>query len=523
MAPGYPFLVMLPFQAMRWIVSQFVEIPEDSAFSSWWQTSSLRGDVIGSGPLESEISQISWTALFQNHDLILLQHLISLSALFCGFLLVRKYFGFATALIFAFLYGMSPLSLQWPSCSLPEWIQGTCLVFWLFVADRAKEAEFQKKLLLYAFLGIIGSLAFLIKFNSLPVILALFGGLIFWEYAPIKQTFWKVSVSAVSAFCTIWFFTSVYHRPTTGTSTLTMNSWPLGDKVFLFLPQAPLPPDLSLPAKQILALCKNLPYDEKIYSPASYFRHMQANDKERETYRSNLNWVLQSGTKEMDSYLKENGFEPIYRHDPLLSIAYFIGLREYSDLVKNLYLSSIRKYPLHFVQDTLQAFFKDFSLKDKSYQFHPLYSEVQAGRDLNKPGHFGFVKFKWPKERFVCYHENAVWLPGAWVFTQWEALWPPTWCLWFCAFISFIAACKNIQSKRKGNAHLVIFLFVGALLFVFFSNAIWIFRLKEFELIRSLITILAASGLVQLFLAGRMFLNFLFYQWKIKKIRAAYE
>ncbi|HEY4254725.1 MAG TPA: hypothetical protein VGM34_00065 [Chlamydiales bacterium] len=520
MAGGYPFLVMYPYHWLRALISRFWEVPSDAFFTSWWQTSTMRTDILGARALESDFS---WISVFQNHDFLIFQHGLALLALLCGYALVRKYFGFSVGIIFMLLFGLSPLSLEWPSCTLPEWLQGAFLVFWLYFADKAKEAQFQKKLLLYALLGALSALGFLIKFNSLPVFVILFAGLVFWERMSLWRVFVKISVTLAAALCVVGVFVATHHFPTTGTTSLTMNSWPLADKVFQFLPHPSLMPEMGLQTKRLLAIHKHLPkHNEKVLGPAPYFRNIGVTNEERTPYRKKLSFLMRASDQEMDRYLSVNGFDPIHKQPPALRVAYYIGLEEYSSLLKGIYVESIKRYPLSFLQNTARDFFSNFAMKENSYFFHPQLKEVQKGRDTSQASRLGFVKFLWPNERYVCYHENVVWLPGVWFFTHWQALWPPTWVFWLFSLIAFAVACKNLAvDPRKIGFYLTVFLFLTAVFFVWISNMIWTFRLKEYELIRVIPTLLAAVGLCQSYRLACQWVRAAFFKYKFRKISEA--
>ena len=495
MAPGYPFFVMLPYEWLHRLWSKIWTIPADRTFSPWWQSSTLRGDIQGAKAFESDFS---WGSVFQNHDFILFQHAIALLALFCGFKLVRKYFGFPIGIIFLGLAGLSPLSLEWPSCSLPEWLQGSFLVFWLYFADRAREAAGIRKLGLYGLLGLFAAGGCLIKFNGFPVFASLFIGLFFLDRESIRKTGLKLFVSASTACTLVAVFVMSYHFPTTGTIALSMNTWPLADKVFQFLPHPSISPDMGIHSKRLLAMHKDLPkHTEEVLSPAPYFRHLNAVDT-RAPYQGKLAPLMQRTESELDHYLTVHGYDPIYEQQPALRVAYYIGLQEYSSLLRGVYIEAATKYPFLFLQDTANNFFHDFLMKENSYVFRPQWDEVQAGRDHSQPSRWGFVRFLWPHERYVCYHENVVWQPGAWFFTKWQALWPSTRFLWLLAFVAFAVAVSDLQrGEKRKQSYLIVFLFLLALMFVWVSNMAWIFRLKEYEFIRAIPTLLAAVGLYQ--------------------------
>jgi len=227
--------------------------------------------------------------------------------------------------------------------------------------------------------------------------------------------------------------------------------------------------------------------------------------------------MMQASDQQLDQNLHAHGFEPIREHDPTLRIAYYIGLPEYSALHRAIYVDAIKKYPLSFFLDTTQGFFRSFAMRDKSYEFRPSWSEIQTGRHENS--HCGFVKFLWPNDRFVCYHENAAWLPGVWFFTKLHNLWPPTCFLWMLAFFAFARALKNIEAGyRRPATYIVLFLFLSLSIYVCFSNcASAEFRLKDFEFVRLIVTTLSAIGIYQITTLMRRFLRSTFFNWRKKR------
>ena len=522
MASGYPFLMLLPFHGLRSLSSFLFPIPEDLVFSPWWQSSELRGDLVSSLSPDAELN---WMSLFQNHDFLLFQHSIQLLAILCAFVLARKYFGFLVGLLTLWLYGLCPLSLEWPSSSLPEWLQGALLVFWFYFADKSRHATFGKKLLLYAALGTIGAFAFLVKFNSLPVFALLFAGLLLWDWHGYRKAFGAMMAAVAPALLAIGLFVASYHRPTTGTSILSMNSWVLACKCFQFLPEPYLSFETGIHSKRIQALVASLPeYDERLSCPSTYFTHLNCNPEERIAHRNELLWLMRANDEELNSYLASHPSKPIAQHDLILPIAYYIGLEEYSSLLKGMYKDMVKKYPVSFLRDTLQSFFRSFTLKDSSYFFGPAWNEVQAGNNHAGCSRFGFEKFRWPAERHICYHENAVWAPGAWFFSECRALWPSTRWFWFFAFISFAVALKSsLIAKKQEPLGLVLSLFSIILVFVWLSNCVYTeFRLKEFEFIRMPVTLLATLGFYQSVKMVQHKIRELFYRFKIRKLEKIY-
>lgn len=510
MAGGYPFLMMWPYHILKTVTSWFVKIPQDLAFTPWWQTSEIRNELIGASP----IPDFSWAGFFQDHLFILFQHAISLWALYLGYKLVRKYFGNTLSLIFLWLYGLSPLSLELPSATRPEWLQGAFVVFWLYVADLARQSD--KKLLFYSFLGILGSLTFLIKFNAFPILALFFFSLLILERETLLKSFVKIGACFLAAVCTLFLYVNLYHEPTTGTSHLTMNRWILGCKYFRFIPNHVLSKDLGFHTKLLLSLYRDLPktkYTEKSFNPALFFRQIDVNKEERASYQNRSLWKLNATQQQLDQDLILHGSPFLKEHDPTLEIAYYVGLEPYSLLHGNIYWEAIRAYPFSFFLDTVQDFFLGLGEKTNSFTFRPKWEELHAGR--YGENHFGYVKFHWPEDRHVCFHLNAALIPGTWFFTKWQKLWPPNYFLFFFASIAGILCFKM---KNSYESRLSFFLFLILLSFIWFSSSIFSFRLKEFECVRAIVTFLASLGIYQLSLLLQTFYRGKIFDRKMKEL-----
>jgi hypothetical protein len=114
----------------------------------------------------------------------------------------------------------------------PEWLQGDLLILSLLLAaTAARQKTFPRILALGSLTGLVFSLAFLVKFNSLVIILGLitifvFSGLNF------KKIALGLAAATISALSFVSFFSSTYHEPRTGTETLNYaTSWNLSSSI----------------------------------------------------------------------------------------------------------------------------------------------------------------------------------------------------------------------------------------------------------------------------------------------------
>jgi hypothetical protein len=106
----------------------------------------------------------------------------------------------------------------------PEWLQGDLLILSLLMAaTAARQKTLPRVVALASLTGLVFSLAFLVKFNSLVLVFGLitifvFSGLNF------KKIALGVSAATISALAFVSFFSISYHEPRTGTTTLNYDT-----------------------------------------------------------------------------------------------------------------------------------------------------------------------------------------------------------------------------------------------------------------------------------------------------------
>lgn len=495
-APGYIFIVMWPFHFIHALITKIGDIPKDLVFTPWWQTS--QGHLISDISPQLLDNNFSWMGFFQDHGFIVFQHFLIVMAIFFAYFIVRKYFNFSLAILFLILMGFSPLNFEDPSSTRPEWIQWVFLVLWIYTAEKTFTST--NKSLKYLLLGIFASLAFLTKFNCLPLFVALFIGLLWIEKLSWLKKIGYSLLSAVSGICVVLVFIFTFHLPTTGTTTLTYNSWILGEKAFSFLQDSHLKPSLGIQTKRLLAIHKGLPATDKdkVYNATWSFHIRAPHQAIRDTYREKLLWLMEADENTLNKHLDLYGYNAIREHNPCLYIAYFIGLKEYSILLKGLCKEAIQNYPSAFFLNVCASFFKGISNKEKSHLYRPTLEEIRKGSNPNAAPRFGFVRFSFSEDRFIAYHENVVWSPGVYLFDQLLKIWPPTWMLFSLAGLAVILALKTMQMGiKKTEPSIILFFSTIALLFILFSSLIFEFRLKEYTALQPIILFLAAIGSYQ--------------------------
>jgi len=108
----------------------------------------------------------------------------------------------------------------------PEWLQGDLLILSLLLAaTTAKQKTWPRVLALASLTGLVFSLAYLVKFNSLVLFFGLIAIFVF-SGLNFKKIALGVSAAAITALAFISFFAISYHEPRTGTETLNYDtSW----------------------------------------------------------------------------------------------------------------------------------------------------------------------------------------------------------------------------------------------------------------------------------------------------------
>jgi hypothetical protein len=170
-------------------------------------------------PIPEAFSDIEWLQSVQWAQNIL--HLVLfLMAVFLLWRLtnaaVASVFVLGTSLYVGFWGGLNSAS--------PEWLQGDLLILSLLLAATGgRQKTVPRVIVLSSITGLVFSLAYLVKFNSLVVIFGLitifvFSGLNF------KKIALGLAAATISALAFVSFFTTSFHEPTTGTRTLNYDT-----------------------------------------------------------------------------------------------------------------------------------------------------------------------------------------------------------------------------------------------------------------------------------------------------------
>jgi hypothetical protein len=227
----------------------------------------------------------------------------------------------------------------------PEWLQGDLLILSLLLAaTAARQKTWPRVVVLASGTGLVFSLAYLVKFNSLVVIIGLiaifvFGGLNF------KKIALGLVVATISALSFVSFFASSYHEPRTGTSTLNYDTaWILSSSMDHYYLKKENE-DLGIEALRWKALIQQLPTGE-----AFAYRTVDdsADATTKEQSLSLFNEIMAMDRDQLIEVTNAGKFKPEYSHfTQPIPIYWNVGLAEGEKLGQALYFEYLRSNPGH--------------------------------------------------------------------------------------------------------------------------------------------------------------------------------
>lgn len=150
----------------------------------------------------------------------LTQNLIHAIFLVLATYLAKRWLGASIAGLFALAMGTNAVILGGINTAAPEWLQGDLVVlFMLLLTNLLNQKSASRKILVGSLAGIIGMLAYLVKFNSL-IPLAIIATFFLLGKADIRIKAKSVFAGVTAAFALLAIFTGSFHKPSTGTSDL---------------------------------------------------------------------------------------------------------------------------------------------------------------------------------------------------------------------------------------------------------------------------------------------------------------
>ena len=242
----------------------------------------------------------------------------------------------------------------------PEWLQGDLLILSLLLAaTAARQKTWPRVVVLASVTGLVFSLAYLVKFNSLVVVIGLialfvFGGLNF------KKIALGLVVATISALSFVSFFTTSFHEPTTGTRTLNYDTaWILSSSMDPeYLDRAN--EDLGIEALRWKALIQQLPEGSAFAYPRI---DTGAYPEVKEQSLSLFNEIMAMDRDQLIEVTNAGQFKPEYSHfSQPIPIYWNVGLAEGEKLGQALYFEYLRSNPGHVFNRVSSGVLRDWGV-----------------------------------------------------------------------------------------------------------------------------------------------------------------
>jgi hypothetical protein len=247
----------------------------------------------------------------------------------------------------------------------PEWLQGDLLILSLLLAaTTAKQKTLPRVFALSLITGLVFSLAFLVKFNSLVVVLGLISVFVFSELN-FKRITLGITAATISAFAFVSLFAISYHEPRTGTATLNYDTaWILSssmDPRYLERPNE----DLGIEALRWKALIQQLPTGEAF---AYKTIDTGANPEVREQSLSVWNDIMGMSRDQLIQVTNNGVFRPEYSHFSQPTPIYWnVGLAETEKLGRAVFFEYLLSNPGHSFKKVGFGLFSDWGVYQDGY------------------------------------------------------------------------------------------------------------------------------------------------------------
>jgi hypothetical protein len=247
----------------------------------------------------------------------------------------------------------------------PEWLQGDLLILSLLLAaTAARQKTWPRVMFLASVTGLVFSLAYLVKFNSLVVIFGLitifvFSGLNF------KKIALGLSVTTISALAFVSFYATSYHEPRTGTTTLNYDtSWILSssmDPGYLYRDNE----DLGLEALRWKALIQQLPTGSAFAYPTI---DTGAYPEVKEQGLSLWDDIMAMDRDQLIEVTNAGQFKPEYNHFSQPTPIYWnVGLAEAEKLGRDLFFEYVFNNPGHVFNKISSGILGDWGVYQEGF------------------------------------------------------------------------------------------------------------------------------------------------------------
>ena len=426
--------------------------------------------------------------------LLAIQHMFDIGMLVLIYLVLENIFGASVACASVLLYAVNPFVLGNISTTRPEWFQSDlCLISLALSYLGYSTQNLIRKSIFYISSSLFFALGFFVKYNLLPLA-SVFLLFIWFDKADMKAKLSILASIAVVSFSFYIIYVGLFHKPSTGTRTLTHDrSWILMYKAVSFSSKPGLDIDNGIYTKRYKLLAWFIwRHRESVqHGAVTLYRNINSIPaKVRKFYRDRYGYLLTAGDKKLNRLYHENPEAKTFYISQLI-ISYFIGLKESDELGVKVFLETVKAEPLNYIKNVLKGFYNSFFIiKENNFPFNRQlgWNDLTRPRGFSKNKHvrrtfpMGFSLVMLDKSRGIGYKKPILWLPGVNLFSLLSRLFyflPPI--AWFLSMIvcvgCFINRWKTGVWLQINLVPLVLAAFL--MVFIFFSNITHPFGVRQ--------------------------------------------
>ena len=426
--------------------------------------------------------------------LLAIQHMFDIGMLVLIYLVLKNIFGASVACASILLYALNPFILGNISTTRPEWFQSDLFLISLALAYLGYSTQnLIRKPVFYVSASLFFTLGFFVKYNLLPLA-GVFLLFIWFDKAKLKAKLSILASIAVACFSFYTIYVGLFHKPSTGTRTLTHDrSWVLMYKAVSFSSKPGLDIDNGIYTKRYKLLTWFIWRHREAtqYGAVTLYRNINSIPaKVRKFYRDRYGYLLTAGDKKLNRLYHENPEVKTFYISQLI-ISYFIGLKESDELGVKVFLETVKAEPVNYIKNVLTGFYNSFFIKkENNFPFNRQlgWSDLPRPRGFSKKKHvrrtlpMGFSLVMLDKSRGIGYKRPVLWLPGVDLFSLLSRLFyflpPIAWliCIIVCVGC-FIDRWKNGVWLQMSFVPLVFAAFL--IVFIFFSNMTHPFGVRQ--------------------------------------------
>jgi hypothetical protein len=247
----------------------------------------------------------------------------------------------------------------------PEWLQGDLLIISLLLAAAAgRQKTWPRVIVLSSITALVFALAYLVKFNSLVVIIGLITVFVL-SGLNFKKIALGLAAATISALAFVSFFSISFHEPRTGTTTLNYNTaWILSSSMDPGYLQRNYE-DLGIEALRWKALIQQLPAGDAFAYPTI---DTGAYPEVKEQGLALWNDIMGMSRDQLIEVTNAGVFKPEYNHFSQPTPIYWnVGLAETEKLGRAVFFEYLLSNPGHVFNKLSFGLLSDWGVYQDGY------------------------------------------------------------------------------------------------------------------------------------------------------------